>query len=202
MTKSVLNKLFVLCCGVALCSVGANAQARPQQSAPPSGAPLRPRPVTNVSVDGSEAMFTTMCALLAAGFESDVSSANWHPLRAQLRDRMRQQQGPAVDAVREFYKKHQLADEGAMLSQYVWFGLVSGAAPKFEPTLRRDDLPPEVGAAPPAIQTASEIRTLAEVERDYIAAAWRALGGNRAKAAEKLGIGAATLHRKLKQERQ
>jgi hypothetical protein len=32
-----------------------------------------------------------------------------------------------------------------------------------------DDLPPEVGAAPPAIQTGSEIRTLAELEGDYIA---------------------------------
>jgi DNA-binding NtrC family response regulator len=56
-----------------------------------------------------------------------------------------------------------------------------------------DDLPPELGAAPATAQTADEIRTLAEVERDYIAAALRALGGNRAKAAEKLGIGAATL---------
>ena len=65
-----------------------------------------------------------------------------------------------------------------------------------------DDLPPEVGAAPPIAQTAGEIRTLAEVERDYIAAALRASGGNRARAAEKLGIGAATLYRKLKQERQ
>ena len=40
-----------------------------------------------------------------------------------------------------------------------------------------------------------------EVERDYIAAALRASGGNRAKAAAKLGIGAATLYRKLKQAR-
>ena len=40
---------------------------------------------------------------------------------------------------------------------------------------------------------------LAEVERDYIAAALRASGGNRAKAAERLGIGVATLYRKLKQ---
>jgi DNA-binding NtrC family response regulator len=64
-----------------------------------------------------------------------------------------------------------------------------------------DDLPPEIGAAPSTIQTAGEIHTLAEVERDYIAAALRALGGNRAKAAEKLVIGTATLYRKLKQER-
>jgi len=36
-----------------------------------------------------------------------------------------------------------------------------------------DDLPPELGAAPATVQTADEIRTLAEVECDYIAAALR-----------------------------
>src|ERR1700716_3231608 len=122
----------------------ASAQASAAPAPPPPRRLAPANPVTNVTVDGSEAMFTTMCALLAAGFESDVSAANWHPLRAQLRERMQHQQGPAVDAVREFYKKHQLADEGAMLSQYIWFGLVSGAAPKFTLTLRRDELPPEV----------------------------------------------------------
>jgi hypothetical protein len=126
------------------------AQGQPSGQAPaPTAGPrsrqgLREAPVTNVTVDGSEAMFTTMCALLAAGFEADVSSENWTPMRAQLRDRMQHQQGPAVDALREFYKKHELADAGAMLSQYIWFGLVSGPAPKFTPTLRRDELPPEV----------------------------------------------------------
>jgi len=143
MTKSALHLLLAFCCSAVLLPAAANPQARPQ-NAPPSGPRLRPSPVTNVTVDGSEAMFTTMCALLAAGFESDVSATGWHPLRAQLRERMQHQQGPAVDAVREFYKKHQLADEGAMLSQYIWFGLVSGPAPKFELTLRRDELPPEV----------------------------------------------------------
>jgi len=64
-----------------------------------------------------------------------------------------------------------------------------------------DDLPPEVGSAPAAISVAGEVRPLAEVERDYIAAALRASGGNRAKAAKQLGIGEATLYRKLKRER-
>ena len=170
MTRSVSHFLLFLCFGVALWPVAASAKARPQQSAPPSGPRLRPSPITNVSVDGSEAMFTTMCALLAAGFESDVSAANWHPLRAQLRDRMQHQQGPAVDAVREFYKKHQLADEGAMLSQYIWFGLVSGAAPKFQPTLRRDELPPEVIA----LEGFSEILA-AYYQEQKIGRLWREL---------------------------
>ena len=89
-------------------------------------------------------MFTTMCALLAAGFESNISSDNWTPFRAQMRERLRQQQGPVVDAVRQFYRQHELRDPGATLSRYLWFGLISGPAPAFQPTLRRDELPPEV----------------------------------------------------------
>lgn len=101
-------------------------------------------PETRVTVDGSEAMFTTMCALLAAGYQADVSSEKWAPMRAQLRDRLQHQQGPAVEVLRNFYQQHELADAGAMLSRYIWFGLVSGPAPDFKPTLRRDELPPEV----------------------------------------------------------
>lgn len=125
------------------------AATKPAQTPVPAAVP-KPRPAVqtadnaSVSVDGREAMFTTMCALLASGFESEVSAENWHPLRAQLRERMQQQQGPAVEAVREFYRMHRLADPGATLSRYLWFGLVSGPAPKFEPILRRDELPPEV----------------------------------------------------------
>jgi tetratricopeptide (TPR) repeat protein len=95
-------------------------------------------------VDGSEAMFTTICALLAAGFESNLSSDNWTEFRAQMRERLRRQQGPAVEAVREFYRQHELRDPAATLSRYLWFGLVSGPAPAFQPVLRRDELPPEI----------------------------------------------------------
>jgi hypothetical protein len=129
---------------------GAQAPAPGQAKFPAQApaAPIRPglreAPATNITVDGSEAMFTTMCALLAAGFESQVSSDGWTPFRTQIRERMEHAQGPAVDALREFYQKHELNDPGAMLSQYIWFGLVSGPAPNFKPTMKRDDLPPEV----------------------------------------------------------
>jgi hypothetical protein len=101
-------------------------------------------PVTNISVDGSEAMFTTMCALYASGYEGDVNVDHWSAFRTKMQETLSQQKGPAVEAVREFYRQHNLKDSGAMLSRYVWFGLVSGPAPKFEPVLRRDELPPEV----------------------------------------------------------
>jgi tetratricopeptide (TPR) repeat protein len=121
-----------------------SAKPAPAQAAPAAGPRLHPAPITNVTVDGSEAMFTVMCALYASGFEGNVSAENWKPLRAQLRERMQQQQGPAVDGVREFYNRHALADSGAVLSQYIWFALVAGSPPNFTPTLKRDELPPEV----------------------------------------------------------
>jgi len=119
------------------------------QTAPPAQAPqpqrrARTAPQSTVSVDGSEAMFTTMCALLAAGFESNVSADHWTAFRAQMRERLRHQQGPAVEAMREFYRQHELRDPGATLSRYLWFGLVSGPSPGFQAVLRRDELPPEV----------------------------------------------------------
>jgi hypothetical protein len=101
-------------------------------------------PATNITVDGNEAMFTTMCALYASGFENDLSTDNWSAFRAQMRTRLRQQKGPAVDAVRQFYLQHESRDTAEMLSRYVWFGIVSGSAPKFQPLLRRDELPPDI----------------------------------------------------------
>jgi len=62
-----------------------------------------------------------------------------------------------------------------------------------------EDLPPEVGLAVPTALAAGDVKPLAEVERDYIGAVLRAVGGNRTQAAAKLGIGPATLYRKLKQ---
>src|SRR5205807_3177425 len=125
-------------------SAQTQSQAPPRAQAPSPSSRSETSPQTAVTVDGSEAMFTTLCALLAAGFESNISSDNWTAFRAQMRERLRQQQGPAVDAVRQFYRQHELLDPGATLSRYLWFGLVSGPAPAFQPILRRDELPPEI----------------------------------------------------------
>jgi len=55
-----------------------------------AGAPQKTRgvaPRTNVRVDGSEAMFTTMCALYAAGYEGEVNEDNWSTFRTRIRER-------------------------------------------------------------------------------------------------------------------
>jgi hypothetical protein len=139
---ALIGTLFLL---LSVRSSQAQAVNSPPQPPPAAAQPQRGiAPPTNLTVDASEPMFTTMCALLASGFEADISAENWRPLRAQLRDRMQHQQGPAVEAIRDYYKQHDSADPGAALSRYLWFGLVAGPAPDFKPAMRREDLPPEV----------------------------------------------------------
>jgi hypothetical protein len=133
-----LKKIGLGLLSFVLCATLAHPQAPLPRQRPHTA------PATNITVDGNEAMFATMCALYASGFESDVSTDNWSAFRAQMRDRLRNQQGPAVDAVRQFYKQHESRDMAQMLSRYVWFGIVSGPAPKFLPVLRRDEFPPDL----------------------------------------------------------
>jgi DNA-binding NtrC family response regulator len=62
-----------------------------------------------------------------------------------------------------------------------------------------DDLPLEIRLAyrpPPVVE--GRVRQLADIEKDYILATLAARNGNRTQAAGLLGIGVATLHRKLK----
>ena len=133
------------------------------------------------------------------------------PLRERREDILPLARQLVAGAAKRFGKKVPALtpDAANLLLRYAWPGNVR----ELENALERavalmqserigiDDLPPEVGSSAPAIPAAGEVRPLEEVERDYIAAALRASGGNRAKAAERLGIGAATLYRKLKKER-
>jgi DNA-binding NtrC family response regulator len=63
------------------------------------------------------------------------------------------------------------------------------------------DLPDEVRVASQVEAEPGGRRTLGDVERDYIAAVLRANDGNRTRTARQLGIGAATLYRKIKEYR-
>ena len=130
-------KIGVVLLLVAVCVAISSAQTIPQTR-------QRVAPATASTIDGSEAMFATMCALYAAGYEGTINPDSWGTYRTEMRERLRAQRGPALDALKLFYREHQYRDPGAMLSRFVWFGLIAGPAPKFLPVLKRDQLPPEV----------------------------------------------------------
>ncbi len=60
-----------------------------------------------------------------------------------------------------------------------------------------EDLPPEVRSAPPLPELQDALRPLRDIERDYILAVLESKSGDRKQAARALGIGIATLQRKL-----
>jgi len=98
-----------------------------------------------------------------------------------------------------------------LLTRYRWPGNVRELRNVIEralvlgdgPMLEVDDLPPELLLTAPAAAVGSvggspTVRPLAELEREAIAAALSATGGNKARAAALLGIDRTTLYRKLK----
>jgi hypothetical protein len=121
--------VFVMVGGVAI----RFAQAQMQSGAPDSG----------VSVESSQQLFATMCALDAAGFDADESTLAEMPSRLALRGDLLKLQGPSVDALRQFYRDHQLANASETLSRFLTFALVVGLPPRFQFVVDRDVLPPD-----------------------------------------------------------
>lgn len=147
----VLKKLFMRNCGakvslpvraaagaagaLILCLAFSIPEARSQQAA---GA------TTAISVQSSAQIFATMCALDAAGFDADESTLAEMPARLALRGDLLKTQGPATEAVRQFYRDHALSDQGENLSRYITFALAIGPAPDFAYQYDHDLLPPDV----------------------------------------------------------
>ncbi|MGH9684266.1 MAG: tetratricopeptide repeat protein [Candidatus Acidiferrales bacterium] len=127
---------LLLAVAIAVCTSGQSAQEPP--AAPKNSS------YTGISVAASPQLFATMCALDAAGFEADESTLAEMPARLALRDSLLKMQGPATDALRQFYHDHELADPADTLSRYITFALVAGPPPNFQFQVDHDLLPPDV----------------------------------------------------------
>jgi tetratricopeptide (TPR) repeat protein len=99
---------------------------------------------SGISVENSAQLFSVMCALDAAGFDAENSTLQALPAAAALHGQLLELQGPAVDALRQFYRDHELGDPGETLSRYISFALVTGPPPKFPFSMEHDLLPPDV----------------------------------------------------------
>ena len=129
----------------------AAAQEQPPESRLPANAkkqPTRRGPmqtvVSPVTVEQSPQLFAALCAAHVGGYEAGVPEEQMTQLEAAVRREILKTHGPAEDALKDFYQKHELADPAATLSRYVSFGLVAGDPPKFDFTMTTEDLPPDV----------------------------------------------------------
>jgi len=97
-----------------------------------------------LSIETSQQVFATMCALDAAGFPSDESTLAEMPARLALREDLLKLQGAATQALRKFYHDHAMAEPGETLSRFMAFALVAGPPPTFKFEVPQDLLPPDV----------------------------------------------------------
>ena len=97
-----------------------------------------------ISVENSRQLFAVMSALDAAGFDANVDTTSELRATSALRQQLLNLQGPSTDALRSFYREHQLADPGETLSRYISFALLAGPPPQFEFSIEHDLLPPDV----------------------------------------------------------
>jgi tetratricopeptide (TPR) repeat protein len=130
----------LMCCA-ALLVLGIGATARIYGQATPA----QPS-ASGISVEASQQLFSTMCALDAAGFDAEESTLAEMPSRLALRGELLKLQGPATDDLRHFYRDHNLADSGETLSRFITFALVAGPPPSFRYEGNADFLPPDVAA--------------------------------------------------------
>ena len=116
--------------------IGAQREQKPEEKPPDN--------YSGIFVEPDQALFATMCALDAAGFAADESTLSDMPSRLALREAMLKMQGPATEALRQFYHDHLFGDPGETLSRYITFSVVVGPPPRFDFQVIRDLLPPDV----------------------------------------------------------
>ena len=124
--------LALVCTGLLAVAMPTEAPAQDVASAP-----------AGISIQASEQLFDTLCALDAAGFKADESTLGDMPARLALRIDLLRLQGPAINAIRAYYSGHPLADQDELLSHYITYGLAIGPPPDFSFQLNEDQLPPE-----------------------------------------------------------
>jgi hypothetical protein len=138
-TKNFLPRLAAVAALTLTAAALAPLAHRFTQAAPQAAA----GPDTGVSVESSQQLFATMCALDAAGFDADESTLAEMPSRLKLRSDLLKLQGPDIDQLRQFYHDHELADPGETLSRFITFAVVVGPPPRFQFVVDRDVLPPD-----------------------------------------------------------
>lgn len=97
-----------------------------------------------IRVEANAQVFAVMCALDAAGFDDDEKNLENMPARLALHSDLLKMQGPATEAMRQFYHAHALASSSETLSPFMTFALTADPPPLFQLRGDRESLPPAV----------------------------------------------------------
>jgi hypothetical protein len=94
-------------------------------------------------LDASEALFTVLAAINAAGYDAEIDSPSNNPERKVIRDYLAAQKLECLPDLKRFVKEHKQKDPSAELSQYISYGLAIQGPPLFEPRYLNNMMPPD-----------------------------------------------------------
>jgi tetratricopeptide (TPR) repeat protein len=101
-------------------------------------------PVQEGQLDGSEALFTVLAAINAAGYDANLDSNANSPVRRRVREVLQSKHLDSLGALKKFVADHHQADPEAELSQYISFALSIEGPPDFPYWLAPQEIPPDV----------------------------------------------------------
>jgi len=118
------------------------------QTLPPGNRPVNPQrnqPAIQQDnqLDSSEALFTVLAAINAAGYDAEIDSLSNSPERKAVREYIAGQKIDCLFDLKRFVKEHKQKDPTADLSQYISFALAVNGPPLFEPRYINNLMPPD-----------------------------------------------------------
>jgi len=140
-----------------------------KKKAPPAPA-VPPKPYVKtvsepkVGIETSPQLFDTMCALWAAGYNTEANLGSLPPEWAAIAEKMVNQQGPATEALRAYYKDHEHNNRAITLSRYISFAMVVGPPPDFQYTVRQEEVPPDVATLEDFNEVLAKFHTEAQLD--------------------------------------
>lgn len=97
-------------------------------------------------LDASAALFTTLAAINAVGYDAGIDSPSNSPVREMVRREIAAKNPPCLAELRTFFATHRQPDAVAELRQYVSFALSVEGPPDFAYRYRSNELSPDVVA--------------------------------------------------------
>ena len=159
---------FTICAAIAIFAFTPASFGQKKQKTPEPIIPPKPYVKTvseaKVGIQTNAQLFDVMCALWAAGYNTEANLGSLPPEWAAIAEKMIHRQGPATEALRAYYRDHEHNNRGTTLSRYVSFAMVVGPAPDFQFTVRQEEVPPDVATLEDFNDVMSKFYTEAQLD--------------------------------------
>jgi hypothetical protein len=166
--RKYVTSCFCVCAAVAFVAVSPASFAQKKKALPEPIVPPKPyvkhEAVPKVGIETSPQLFDVMCALWAAGYNTEANFGSLPPEWEAVAEKMVKQQGPATEALRAFYKEHEHNNRASTLSRYLSFAMVVGPPPNFEYTVRQEEIPPDAATLEDFNEVMKKFHTEAQLD--------------------------------------